>query len=184
MRRVHGWVYGAIGRMAARRGGGPTAPVFVIGTGRSGTTLLVQILHSHRDIRSYPTEANEIWHPAAYPYERRSLELPPILFDPAEFTRRSLEGWTPAREETIRQTFAGFVWLWGRRRRLLLKSAMVSFMIEPLLRVFPDAKFVHIFRSGPSVVSSLVLKEWGKYRDRVGAADLRLHTAPDIGTPA
>lgn len=174
-RRYRATLYAALGRVA--RATRVSRPIFVIGTGRSGTTLLVQILETHRDVVAYPSEANELWHPHAYPYQRRSIDVPPVLFDPAEFTRRSAASWPPLHEQTIRRTFAGFMGAWGRGKRLLLKSAMVSFMVEPVLRVLPDAQFIHIYRSGPSVVSSLVVKERPKYEGQIGEADLRLRCA-------
>jgi len=175
--RLRARVYGALGRLTRPTRTALASPVFVIGTGRSGTTLLVQILQSHRDIVSYPSEANELWHPEAFPYDRRTIDLPPILLDPVEFTRRSLQQWSPAREAAIRRTLTGFMRVWGRGKRLLLKSAMVSFMVEQLLGLFPDARFVHIYRSGPSVVSSLVQKEWRKHRAQIGELDFRLRCA-------
>ena len=167
--------YHALGYFAGARRS--VRPVFVVGTGRSGTTLLVKILDSHRDLVAYPSEANELWHPNAYPYDRRTIDAPPFLFDPAEFTTRSLASWTPGHERAIRRTLDGFMLARGRGRRLVLKSAMVSFMVERLTRVVPDALFVHIYRRGPSVVSSFVKKEWPKYGGMVDEAEMRLHCA-------
>ena len=172
-----GRAYHALGCLPGAMRFGPVRPVFVVGTGRSGTTLLVKILKSHRDLVPYPSEANELWHPNLYPYDRRTIDAPPILFDPAEFTARSLAGWTPARERAIRRTLDGFMLARGRGRRLVLKSAMVSFMVERLTRVLPDVLFVHIYRRGPSVVSSFVKKEWPKYQGLVDEAEMRLHCA-------
>ena len=42
---------------------------------------------------------------------------------------------------------------------------MISFMIPQLLSMFPEAEFIHIYRSGPSVVESFLKKEWNKYCD-------------------
>jgi hypothetical protein len=51
----------------------------------------------------------------------------------------------------------------GPSKALFVKSAMVSFMIPQILSLFPEARFMHIFRSGPSVVASFLKKEWSKY---------------------
>jgi hypothetical protein len=63
----------------------------------------------------------------------------------------------------IRNNFSGFNTICGRKRLFFSKSAMLSFMIPSILAIFPDAKFIHIYRNGPSVVSSLIKKEWQKY---------------------
>ena len=41
---------------------------------------------------------------------------------------------------------------------------MISFMMPEILALFPDAKFIHIYRNGPSVIASLLKKEWDKHR--------------------
>jgi hypothetical protein len=51
----------------------------------------------------------------------------------------------------------------GSSKKYVVKSAMISFMIPTILKIFPGAKFLHIYRSGPPVVESLVVKEWEKY---------------------
>ena len=155
----------------------PVRPIFVVGTGRSGTSLLVKILQSHRDLVAYPTEANELWHANSYPYARRKIDTPPLLFNPAEFTKRSLSSWKPAHDQAIRRTLAGFMLARGQGRRLVIKSMMVSFMLEQLTQIIPDALFVHVYRRGPSVVSSLVKKEWPRYRGQADEAGMRLHCA-------
>ncbi|MBF0235830.1 MAG: sulfotransferase, partial [Desulfamplus sp.] len=151
--------YELIGRIS------PTVsiPVFIIGSGRCGTTLFVRILSSHGGLFSFPGEANDLWHPKSYPFNKRSNETPAILENPKLFTQISLESWPKGQINKIRNTFSGFNTLCGFKRQFFSKSAMLSFMIPNILAIFPDAKFIHIYRNGPSVVSSLIKKEWQKY---------------------
>jgi hypothetical protein len=68
-------------------------PVFIIGSGRCGTSLFVRILSSHGRLFGFPGEANDLWHPKSYPFSKRSIETPPILENPKLFTQISLECW-------------------------------------------------------------------------------------------
>lgn len=166
--------YRMAGRYAGWAGGGLSRPIFVLGTGRSGTTLLAGALASNNGIVAFPGEGNALWHPKAYPFSARAIDVEPFLFDPRSFTQQSLTAWPPTHKTHIRRTLSGFMILHGRGRRLLVKSAMASFMVETLLEILPDAIFVHIYRSGPSVVESLVKKEWPKYRELIDQSELRL----------
>ena len=51
--------YRIVGSLAAALGYRTRSPVFIIGTGRCGTTLLVKILNSHPQLVGFPDEANE-----------------------------------------------------------------------------------------------------------------------------
>jgi len=151
--------------MLCHRGDGPSSsrPVFIVGTGRCGTTLLVKMLKSHRDLSGFPGEANELWHPALEPFESTRLPTPPIEVDPAVFTQVSLAHWPNNHGERIRDVFGGFHLLRGPSKAFFTKSAMLSFMIPTILQLFPDARIVHIYRFGPSVVRSYFKKNFGKY---------------------
>ena len=138
-------------------------PFFIIGTGRCGTTLLVRILNSHPGLSGFPGEANELWHPKLEPFETASLDVPPIEVDPKRFSEISFANWPPKQGERIRDIFTGFQLITGPSKVFFTKSAMISFMIPNILEVFPDARFVHIYRFGPSVVESYFKKNFGKY---------------------
>jgi hypothetical protein len=138
-------------------------PVFIIGTGRCGTSLLVRILNSHPEIAGYPGEANYLWHPKLEPFESTAIDIPPIEVDPRNFTEVSLANWPQGHGDRIRRTLTGCCLVMGRRRAFFTKSAMISFMIPKILEVFPDARFIHIYRSGPPVVESYFRKNYGKY---------------------
>jgi hypothetical protein len=166
--------YEIIGRIS------PTVqnPIFIIGSGRCGTSLLVRILSSHSGLFSFPGEANDLWHPKSYPFNKRLIETPTILENPKLFTQISLRCWPEGHIKKIRNTFSGFNILFGFNRQFFSKSAMLSFMIPSILTIFPDAIFIHIYRNGPSVVSSLIKKEWGKYsRHFANEFDYRLSCA-------
>jgi hypothetical protein len=144
-------------------------PIFIVGTGRCGTSLLVKILNSHTQLIGFPGEANEIWHPKSFPFNMKLIETPPILDNPKKFTQISLKSWPDNYDKKIQRIFLGYKLLKTMRNKmptfLFTKSAMISFMIPKILSIFPEAKFIHIYRNGPSVVASLVKKEWEKYHD-------------------
>jgi hypothetical protein len=162
--------YAFVGKLAARVGIRLHKPLFIIGTGRCGTTLLARILNSHRCMIGFSSEANELWHPRSYPFRKASLETPPIHEDPRLFTEISLRNWPEGHEAFGRAVFTGFYALRGRSRAFFVKSAMVSFMVPKILALFADARFIHIYRHGPSVVNSMYKKENRKYQHRETAA--------------
>jgi hypothetical protein len=142
-------------------------PFFIVGTGRCGTTLLLRILNSHRGISGYPVEANELWHPKLEPFESASLDIPPIEVDPKRFSDISIANWPPGHEERIRDIFTGFHLITGPSKVFFARSAMISFMIPKILHVFPESRFIHLYRFGPSVVESYFKKNFGKYTRHV-----------------
>lgn len=152
-----------LGRSAKALGRTKFSPYFIIGTGRCGTSLLVKVLDSHPRLCGFPGEANELWHPRLEPFEMASIDIPPIEIDPQRFSEISIESWPPKHGDTIRNIFMGFQLLTGPSRVFFSKSAMVSFMIRKILDIFPNAKFIHIYRYGPSVIESYFKKNFGKY---------------------
>ncbi|MBN1630806.1 MAG: sulfotransferase [Thermoleophilia bacterium] len=154
-----------IGKLATARKPEFRQPVFVVGTGRCGTTLLMRILSAHPAIAIFPGEANALWHPGLYPIDKAKVAVPPIEIDPEAFTRCSLANWPPDHPERIRRTFYGFNVMAGKSRTLVVKSAMISHMLPALREVFPQAKFVHLYRYAPSVIESYFQKNFNRYAD-------------------
>lgn len=138
-------------------------PVFIIGTGRCGTTLLVDILSTHPQLSGFPGEANELWHCKLEPFDKTQLNIPPIEVDPKSFSETSIASWPRNHGATIRKIFTGFSAVTGQKKIFFTKSAMVCFMIPKIIELFPDARFIHIYRFGPSVVESYFKKNFGKY---------------------
>lgn len=152
-----------VGRIGRAFGYRVQDPFFIIGTGRCGTTLLVKILKTHPGLSAFPGEANELWHPKLEPFETTSLDIPPIEVDPKRFSEVSIANWPSKHEERIRDIFTGFHLITGPSKAMFTKSAMISFMIPEILNIFPGARFIHIYRSGPPVIESYFKKNFGKY---------------------
>lgn len=158
--------YNAIG--ALRSGALTHPPVIIVGTGRCGTTLLFRILKTHPQVAVFPTEANDLWHPKAYPYRNRRIETPSIGADPAEFTRRSRAAWPIGHGERIKRVFSGFQFVRGRDRRFFVQSAMICHLLPTILELWPMALVVHLVRDGRPTVLSLTEKNFSK---RISAAE-------------
>lgn len=153
------WLAGIAGRNFLN-----VVPTFIIGTGRCGTTLLVDILKTHPNFSVFPGEANELWHCKLEPFETtRLIDIPPIEVDPKRFSEVSVANWPRRHDQRIHDIFAGFHLIRGRSKVLFTKSAMISFMIPTILKIFPNARFIHLYRSGPAVVESYFRKNFGKY---------------------
>lgn len=124
-------------------------PVFVIGYGKSGKSLLTRLLSHHRDVAHWP-EANNIWDPTGYPWHRSSRETPPVWVDPEHLTQRWW-GDTQPRVPEIRATFGAYQWL-SRRPWFVNDTPMNTFRIPYLLSIFPDARLIHMIRDGRDAV--------------------------------
>jgi hypothetical protein len=129
-------------------------PVFMVGCGRSGTSLLATLLSSHPDIAVFPSEANDLWHPGTHPWYRSKGRVRPIWVDPDRFTKHSL-----ARIEwsKIRAIFGAFQSITGRPV-FLNKSVMVTFMLKDISFHFKEARFIHMYRDGRAVALSYAKK--------------------------
>lgn len=141
---------------------GVKRPIIMVGTGRCGTTLVDKILKSHSGIAKYPGEANELWHPKLEPHNKAQINSPPIEVDPKKYTELSIANWPNNQDNVIQRTFTGFHLVSGKSKVFFVKSAMISFMIPKILSIFPDARFLHVYRFGPSVVESYFKKNFGK----------------------
>ena len=152
-------------------------PIFIVGSGRSGTTYLVDLLDEHPDITTLPGEANEYWHVGLYPYHEKQPKVAPIWIDPVTFTRKSLSLWPWGWKFTIKGVF-GRHCIFNKSKVFVQKTVMNNFMLPEMLEMFPNAKFIYMVRNGWSVALSFQKKEVEKYanpiyRQYVGADDYK-----------
>lgn len=113
------------------------APIFVIGTHRSGTTLLGRALGNHPEL-AYCEEPRQVWS-RGYNY-RRDDSL-------------TAADATPRVRERVRRSFQRFLAAAGRPR-LAEKTPSNCLRLEFIHAIFPDALFVHIHRDARAVISS------------------------------
>jgi hypothetical protein len=138
-------------------------PHFIVGCGRSGTTMLNYLFNLHPEVANFPSEANHLWHPRIYPWHESKIESPPFWFDPQRFTEISLAQRRPGDDQRLKATFGAFQAL-SRKPVFLTKTVTVTFMMDKVLELFPDARFIHIVRDGRAVALSWVAKNREKLK--------------------
>lgn len=140
---------GAMPRILARH---LKRPVFLIGCGRSGKTVLAGALGRHPDIALFPGEANSLWHPRLYPWRESPVraQVPPIWVDPEEFASGSLANRTQEDLEVLKACFGTYQAL--RRRPILLnESALIAVLVPFILEAFERPFLIHFVRDGRAV---------------------------------
>lgn len=105
-------------------------PIIVLGSPRSGTTFLGQLISRHRDVK-YCVEPRLTW---KYGNDGKSDFL-------------TVDDARPNVVEHIRRSFANMVREEGRTR-LAEKTPSNSIRPEFVEKVFPDARYIHIIRNG------------------------------------
>ncbi len=116
-------------------------PVFIVGTGRSGTTILGVLMSMHRDV-GFLNEPKALWH-AIYPHED---VIGSYSMGPARYRL----GGGDATDEVRRRAHR----LFGIYLRAVASSRVVDKYPELIFRVpfvraiFPDARFIFLVRNG------------------------------------
>lgn len=124
------------------------APLFIVGQGRSGTTVLGIVLSLHRHV-GFLNEPKALWH-AAYPAE----DLIGSYTDEAARYRLSADEASDTVAERLQRLYAGYLRISGCRR-VLDKYPELLFRVPFVRRVFPDAKFLVLVRNGIDVCRSV-----------------------------
>lgn len=124
------------------------SPVFILGCGRSGTTILGNTLGYHHQLL-YLNEPRNIWFndprtdiwSSAAPGSKGKLRL-------------TAEDNIPAITEKIKLDFSAELKL-NNQHQLVEKLPINSFRIPYLYSIFPDARFIHMIRNGVEVAQSI-----------------------------
>jgi tetratricopeptide (TPR) repeat protein len=120
---------------------------------RSGTTLLEQVLDSHPDIVS--AEETDIFHDHAYPLLSRDAPIEADILSvlesaPADRLREARRNYFRCVESFLGKPIG--------ERLLLDKNPILTFLIAPFLRIFPETKFLVALRDPRDVVMSCFMQ--------------------------
>ena len=168
-------------------------PVFFIGMGRSGTTILFEALTQHKEV-AWPSNYCE-WMPsslymnALLPMldmiglrghkKQYGIALPGNRYLPQpdeaykfwdyytqeNFSRSYLNNVNPTKETILRVKDAVYrVMRWQRKARFAAKFTGPG-RVAYLAKIFPDAHFIHVIRDGRSVVESLLRQNFWIEKD-------------------
>lgn len=138
-------------RLAARRTGETVKdPVFIVGMGRSGTTLLGRILAAHPNV-GFLNEPKALWHVV------RPDEDIIGSYGPSHSGRLCL-GAADADEDVCRRAHALFGWYLraSGSQRLVDKYPELVFRADFVRAIFPDVRFLVAVRSPWSTLESVV----------------------------
>ncbi|WP_433476791.1 sulfotransferase family protein [Spirillospora sp. CA-142024] len=151
-------------------------PIFVLGCPRSGTTLLRLMLHSHARI-AIPAETKFVLPAytercefgdlrvrenrralAEWITSDRSTKVHALGMDAADLVDEIAAG-PPSLGSAVGIVFRAYARLHGKQR-WGDKRPSYSQHVGALLRMFPDAQFVHLVRDGRDCVASLMEMPW------------------------
>lgn len=127
-------------------------PVFIIGCGRSGTTILGNSLARHREI-TYLNERRDLWFEA---YPEADIWTDQAIARGGKMALTADDA-VPHKSKKLR----GLFWLETVRHRrpvLVEKLPINNFRLSFLHAIFPEACFIHIYRNGLEVARSIEQK--------------------------
>jgi hypothetical protein len=119
-------------------------PIFILGCGRSGTTLTGELIGRHPGVR-YLNEPRHLWtvdprtDTWSRPHAQVVLTNEDVTSDVANDLRRAFSAKSRS----------------ANRRRIVEKTPINCFRVRYIDSIFPDAHFVHVLRDGRDVAASI-----------------------------
>ncbi|MFC1666055.1 sulfotransferase [Pseudomonadota bacterium] len=118
----------------------PKNPVFIIGCPRSGTSIFNKMISECQDVANL-SEAIYIWSPGDTDIYSNHV--------------KSATDVSPEEEKRIKGAFGFYQFL--KRKRIFVNKCPRSSVRVPFIRaIFPDAKYIHVYRDGRAVVNSII----------------------------
>jgi Sulfotransferase family len=154
-------VFGNLRLAAGRTGKQVDRPVFIVGMGRSGTTLLGRILAAHPSV-GFLNEPKAMWHVIRGDEDIIGSYAPP-------HTGRLYLGVEDANGEVIQRGRALYSWYLraSRSKRIVDKYPELIFRRAFVRAIFPDARFLIAVRSPWSTLDSVAA--WSEFHAIDGA---------------
>lgn len=144
-----------LGKVLIRVGllkGYPKNPVFIVGSPRSGTSIFNKMIAECDDVANL-SEAIFIWSPSD-----RNPDCDHV---------KTAEDATPEEALRIRSGF-GFYQFIRRKRVFVNKCPRSSVRLAFIKRLFPEARYIHVYRDGRAVVASIInIIEREKFRQQI-----------------
>ncbi|HWN06816.1 MAG TPA: sulfotransferase [Steroidobacteraceae bacterium] len=150
-------------------------PIFIGGCPRSGTTLLGTVLGAHPLCCPVPEAQFKVELLRGLPADPEPAQALRTLQAAMQSPR--FQGWKPAAEclrqdgigevgsypELVGRLMAAYVGLAGKREATHWIDGTPSNknFLPTLLRLFPDARAIHIVRDGRAVANSVMRRDWG-----------------------
>ena len=135
-------------------------PIFILGTGRSGTTILGKLFHMHRQC-GFLNEPKVMWH-AIFPHE----DVIGSYSRGAAFYRLDERAVTDAIRLRAHRLCGYYLFLTGAGR-IVDKYPELIFRVPFVRAIFSDAKFVFLMRNGLDTLRSIA--SWsGRHGARTG----------------
>ncbi len=128
-------------------------PIFILGTGRSGTTILGIVLSMHREI-GYLNEPKAIWH-LIHPHE----DIIGNYSQTEAQYRLTAEDATNQMRQRAAQMFGAYLTT-TRSKRLVDKYPELIFRVDFVRAIFPEARFIFLVRNGWDTCHSIAT--WSK----------------------
>jgi hypothetical protein len=129
-------------------------PIFIIGTGRSGSTILGKVFSMHRLI-GFLNEPKALW----YAVDARDDVNGHFNCGPALYRFGDSEV-NPLTKQSAHRLFGFYLALTGAGR-VLDKNPEIVFRIPFVRAIFPDAKFIFLVRNGWDTIHSIAT--WSKH---------------------
>ena len=142
-------------------------PTFIIGTGRSGTTVLGIVLSAHRHV-GFLNEPKAIWHSV---YGKEDI-IGSYSMGEANYRLEAAQG-NEKIARRVRRIFGAYL-RFSFNRLVLDKYPEMAFRVPFVKEVLPDARFIFIARNGWNTIHSI--SRWSEIHGNQKPADAEEET--------